>query len=115
MIVYEATREIFINDVINNQIASRIEQLYRLRVGQNVNPREKEAWKNSMMYMNNVLNDVSIPNNSGIAIEFKIPYTSKRIDFIVTNMLEIVNILAKSNIRVIFIGGELILLQPTFV
>ena len=32
MIVYEATREIFINDVINNQIASRIEQLYRLRV-----------------------------------------------------------------------------------
>ena len=37
-----------------------------------------------MMYMNNVLNDVSIPNNSGIAIEFKIPYTSKRIDFIIT-------------------------------
>ena len=29
MIVYEATKEIFINDVINNQIASRIEQLYR--------------------------------------------------------------------------------------
>lgn len=84
MIVYEATKEIFINDVINNQIAGRIEQLYRLRVGQNVNPREKEAWKNSMMYMNNVLNDVSIPNNSGIAIEFKIPYTSKRIDFIIT-------------------------------
>lgn len=84
MIVYEATKEIFINDVINNQIASRIEQLYRLRVGQNVNPREKEAWKNSMMYMNNVLNDVCIPNNSGIAIEFKIPYTSKRIDFIIT-------------------------------
>ena len=37
-----------------------------------------------MMYMNNVLNDSSIPNNSGIAIEFKIPYTSKRIDFIIT-------------------------------
>ena len=45
MMVYEATKEIFINDVINNQIAGRIEQLYRLRVGQNVNPREKEAWK----------------------------------------------------------------------
>lgn len=42
MIVYEATKEIFINDVINNQIASRIEQLYRLRVGQNVNPKKKK-------------------------------------------------------------------------
>ena len=84
MIVYEATKQIFVNDVMDNKIASIIEQLYRLKVGQNVNPREKEAWKNSMMYMNNVLNDSSIPNNSGIAIEFKIPYTSKRIDFIIT-------------------------------
>ena len=36
------------------------------------------------MYMNNVLNDVSIPNNNDIAIEFKILYTSKKIDFIIT-------------------------------
>ncbi len=43
MIVYDATKEIFINDVIKNQIAGRIEQLYRLRVGQNVNPREKKS------------------------------------------------------------------------
>lgn len=84
MIVYEATKELFVKDVIENNIANRIEQLYRLRVGQNVNPREKEAWKNSMMYMNNVLNDITVPNNSGIAIEFKIPYTSKRVDFIIT-------------------------------
>ena len=46
MIVYEATKELFVKDVIENNIANRIEQLYRLRVGQNVNPREKEAWKN---------------------------------------------------------------------
>ena len=75
MIVYEATKEIFINDVINNQIAGRIEQLYRLRVGQNVNPREKEAWKNSMMYMNNVLNDVSLPEHGATDIGFLIRRT----------------------------------------
>lgn len=84
MIVYEATKELFVKDVVENQIANRIEQLYRLKIGQNVNPREKQAWKNSMMYMNNVLNDNVIPNNSGIAIEFKVPYTSKRVDFIIT-------------------------------
>ena len=84
MIIYEATKELFIKDVVENNIANRIEQLYKLRIGHNVNPREKEAWKNSMMYMNNVLNDKVIPDNSGIAIEFKIPYTSKRVDFIIT-------------------------------
>ncbi len=84
MIIYEAIKELFIKDVVENNIANRIEQLYKLRIGHNVNPREKEAWKNSMMYMNNVLNDKVIPNNSGIAIEFKIPYTSKRVDFIIT-------------------------------
>lgn len=84
MIIYEATKELFIKDVVENNIANRIEQLYKLRIGHNVNPREKEAWKNSMMYMNNVLNDKGIPDNSGIAIEFKIPYTSKRVDFIIT-------------------------------
>ena len=84
MIVYEATKECFIRDVLENVIANRIENLYRLRVGKNVNPREKEAWKNSMMYMSNVLNDISVPNNAGVAIEFKIPYTAKRVDFIIT-------------------------------
>ena len=84
LIEHEATKQVFVNDVMNNKIASIIEQLYRLKVGQNINPREKDAWKNSMMYMNNVLNDSSVPNNSGVAIEFKIPYTSKRIDFIIT-------------------------------
>lgn len=84
MIIYEATKELFVKDVVENNIANRIEKLYKLRIGHNVNPREKEAWKNSMMYMNNVLNDKMIPNNSGIAIEFKIPYTSKRVDFIIT-------------------------------
>ena len=45
MIVYEATKELFVKDVIENNIANRIEQLYRLRVGQNVNPRRKETTK----------------------------------------------------------------------
>lgn len=48
-----------------------------------------------MMYMNNVLNDVSVPNNSGIAIEFKIPYTSKRVDFIITGRDDKVRNIAK--------------------
>ena len=37
-----------------------------------------------MMYMSNVLEDKGIPENTGVAIEYKIPQTSKRIDFILT-------------------------------
>jgi len=37
-----------------------------------------------MMYMSNILIDEAIPNDAGIAIEYKLPQTSKRIDFIVT-------------------------------
>ena len=41
-----------------------------------------------MQYMMKVLIDNNIPENSGIAIEFKIPNTSKRVDFIITGKNE---------------------------
>ena len=37
-----------------------------------------------MMYMNNILTDVEIPDNAGVSIEYRIPLTSNRIDFILT-------------------------------
>ncbi len=84
MIVYEATKEEFVDDVLTNELARKVEQRYRMKVGSNPNPREITAWQNSMQYMKDVLADESIPKNCGVAIEYKIPYTSKRIDFIIT-------------------------------
>ncbi|MFP3663365.1 ATP-binding protein, partial [Burkholderia sp. SIMBA_043] len=37
-----------------------------------------------MQYMYRVLSDREIPKDAGIAIEFKIPHTSKRIDFLIS-------------------------------
>ena len=37
-----------------------------------------------MQYMNNVLVDGEIPADAGVAIEYTIPQTAKRIDFILT-------------------------------
>src|SRR5690606_41733203 len=37
-----------------------------------------------MQYMNNVLVGYGIPEDAGVAIEYKIPLTSKRVDFILT-------------------------------
>ena len=47
------------------------------------NDREFIAWQNSLEYMCKVLNDRSFSDDIQVAIEYQIPQTSKRVDFIV--------------------------------
>ncbi|MFH1765352.1 MAG: DNA/RNA helicase domain-containing protein, partial [Gemmatimonadota bacterium] len=84
MIVYSATRREFTDDVFSNQIERRILETFRARSGSSVGEGEINAWKNSMQYMNNLLVDGEIPEDAGVAIEYTIPLTAKRIDFILT-------------------------------
>lgn len=84
MIIYQSTKESFINDVISNNIENVIHDFFKLKLGQSTTIGEINSWKNSMQYMNNVLIDNEIPNDAGVIIEYQIPQTSKRIDFILT-------------------------------
>lgn len=84
MIVYEATKQIFIEDVVKDKIEENIDRKFYERMGYHTSEGEKNAWNNSMQYMMKVLIDNNIPENVGIAIEFKIPNTSKRIDFMIS-------------------------------
>lgn len=83
MLVYEGIKKEFINDVNLNLIVNKIYDKYKLKFGR-TNESQINSWKNSMQYMRGVLDDNEIPNNAGIAIEFNIPTTSKRIDFIIS-------------------------------
>jgi uncharacterized protein len=83
MIVYEATKSEFLKDVFDDQLVTNICNNYTDKIGR-INEREVRAWDNSMQYMYRVLSDSEIPNNAGVAIEFKIPHTSKRVDFLIT-------------------------------
>lgn len=83
MIVYRESKTGFVRDVFNNTIADEIDNAFLLHLGRHTSPNEKTSWKNSMMYMHNVINTPEIPDNSEIAIEYQIPLTSKRIDFII--------------------------------
>lgn len=47
------------------------------------NPAEFNAWTNSMMFMRMALENQSIPNKAEVAIEYQIPLTSKRVDFMI--------------------------------
>ncbi len=85
MIVYEATKEEFLHDVFEDRLVQSICQNFYKKIG-HVNEKEVRAWDNSMQYMYRVLNDSEIPSNAGVAIEFKIPHTSKRVDFLISGL-----------------------------
>lgn len=84
MIVYQATKQQFLQDIFTNNIENIILASFQKNLGRTTTHNEVESWKSSMMYMNNVLNDEAVPADSIVAIEYQIPHTSKRIDFILT-------------------------------
>lgn len=84
MIVYSATRAEFTEDVHANRIDSVILGAFRRRFGYKPSKNEILSWRNSMGYMNNALMHSDVPEDAGVAIEYRIPLTSNRIDFILT-------------------------------
>jgi DUF2075 family protein len=88
MIVYQATKFDFSNDILEDRIEHKIYDFFRKYLGKGTSPREVSSWKNSLQYMDRVLNDSAIPDDCGVAIEYEIPQTSKRLDFILTGITE---------------------------
>jgi len=88
MIVYLANKSEFLSDVDSNCIHDRILAEYQRTYRRSVGRSEVNSWKNSMNYMHRILSGDEIPDDAGVAIEFGIPQTSKRIDFILTGRNE---------------------------
>lgn len=84
MIVYASTKSGFIDDVANNRIEDKILASVRKRLHHATSPSEIRSWKNSMQYMHTILVHSGVPVDVGVAIEYSIPQTSKRVDFILT-------------------------------
>lgn len=88
MIVYQATKAEFSHDVLSDLIEHRILDFFRKNLKRSTTKSEIESWKNSMLYMDKVLNDPSIPDDCGVAIEYQLPQSGKRLDFILTGLDE---------------------------
>lgn len=84
MIVYDGIKTDFLTSVENDTIAVEIEETIYNKMKRHTARNEFRSWENSLEYMYKVLNDDEIPNNAGIAIEYNIPQTSKRVDFIIS-------------------------------
>ena len=84
MIVYLAEKSQFLEDVDSNKIEDRILAEYKRTYHRSVGNSEIKAWRNSMGFMQRIMDDTDIPATAGVAIEFGIPQSGKRIDFILT-------------------------------
>ena len=84
MIVYSGLKSDFLSAVEQDSIAAEIEEAIYSKMHRRTAQNEFRSWENSLEYMYKVLNDHAIPENAGVAIEYNIPQTSKRIDFIIS-------------------------------
>ena len=88
MIVYSGLKKDFLYAVEQDSIASEIEETIYTKMHRHTAQNEFRSWENSLEYMYKVLNDSQIPDDSGVAIEYNIPQTSKRVDFIISGFDE---------------------------
>ena len=83
MLVYHASKENFQEDVLGGKIADIVKEKILEHGINDQNPAEFNAWTNSLMFMRMALENQAIPSEAEVAIEYQIPLTSKRVDFMI--------------------------------
>jgi DUF2075 family protein len=84
MIVYSKTVDEFCQDVTQGGIAETVKKALEEAGYEDNNPAEFHSWDNSLEVMANVLTGNVVPGDVHLAIEYKIPATNKRIDFMIS-------------------------------
>jgi len=83
MLIYSSTKRQFERDVISGSIARKIERQFYLHGINHNNDSEVTAWNNSLLEMQKVLSHPGFDDSIQVAIEYQIPQTAKRIDFLI--------------------------------
>lgn len=86
MIIYQATKQEFLHHVRHDDIEDVILRHYKSATGSAVAKPQIQAWSQSLAQMGKVLDDEEIPGDAGVAIEYQVPQTSKRIDFLISGL-----------------------------
>jgi DUF2075 family protein len=87
MIVYESTKREFIQDVRNRIIDDKIYDIFKQQIGR-TSMNERRSWRNSLKEMREVLDADTIPEEARVAIEYQVPNTAKRVDFLISGLNE---------------------------
>lgn len=84
MIIYRSTAREFCDSVDGNTLIDKLDASFRKKLRRSIPPAEMGAYTNSLPAMERVLRRSGIADDCGILIEFKIPLTNSRVDFIIT-------------------------------
>jgi len=82
MIVYQADKKEFLLDYNDRDIEDVIHAKYRATTSRKVAQAEVRSWRESLGYVARVLSDPDSADDVGVAIEFILPQSAKRIDVI---------------------------------
>ena len=84
MLIYAGTKSDFMIDTENDRLETKLYENIKLKMNRTTGVSELNAWRNSLKEMYITLNDSDIPKDAGVAIEYNIPQTSKRVDFLIS-------------------------------
>ena len=83
MIIYDDTLSNFKEDVSLNRISDILYDSLRSNHLSGGSESEINSWSNSLHFMKDVLDTPEIPKDCKVAVEYNIPQTSKRVDFMI--------------------------------
>jgi hypothetical protein len=84
MIIYSSSKKDFVNNISN--LPRILRETISEKLGEETSDAEFLSWRNSLRYMGTLLECPNIPNDAGIALEYNIPVTNNRIDFIISGL-----------------------------
>lgn len=84
MILYSNTYKDFKYDGSHLRLTSAVTQAYEKQFHRKPNPKEVLSWDHSLKAMQLALSNADIADDSGVLIEYNLPNTSRRVDFIIT-------------------------------
>ena len=86
MIIYRNTIEKFNKDVFSGLIANKLENLFlMLNIGKE-SQGEYRSWNNSLEVVSSVLKYSDVDPKIEVSVEYQIPLTSKRVDFLISGL-----------------------------
>ena len=88
MIIYNETSSNFLNHIYENKIGYVLKKNVLEKMNKVVSGSELRSWENSLPQMAKVLRDADLKEDTHVLLEYKLPSSEKRIDFLVAGQDE---------------------------
>lgn len=83
MIIYNETTSNFLNHIYENKIGYVLKENVLTKMNKVVSISELNSWERSLPQMAKVIRDADLKNDTHVLLEYKLPSSEKRIDFLV--------------------------------